>query len=42
MSEDEPDFCLKANEAKFMDNYYAFLGILDLLSETCIGRNEKA
>jgi hypothetical protein len=42
MQEEDPDFSLKANEALFMNNYYAFLGILDLLSETCIGRNNKA
>jgi hypothetical protein len=25
-----------------MNNYYAFLGILDLLAESCLGRNQEA
>jgi hypothetical protein len=42
MLEEDPDFTLRTHEAIFMNNYNTFLGILDLLSETCLGRNAKS
>lgn len=40
--EEDPDFRLKPAEAIFIQNYETFLGMLDLLAETCLGRNLRA